>query len=322
MGTKLGAISSIIAQKAPTARPEEFIRYGYTEKHVPIYLHRPTGKRYVANGALPGRKIPPEHVGMALMMFYNGQSITKISRTLEPVFDTSKPSKASVYEWVTDYTKLAKDAVAKQRPHTGDRWVGDELVVRVGGQKVWVWTVMDIKTRYILASHISRTRTISDVVSLFREARARAGKPPKSILTDKMTAYPDGIERVFGSEVKHVQSQGMTSATNNNLAERLMGTIRERTKIMRGMKSLRTAQMVMGGWDIHYNYFRPHMALKDKTPAEAGELERPFTTWEDVARRDVRPFSQERLREGHALKSGALRARHVFRTRRKPGSLA
>jgi len=282
-----------------------YIRYG-TYKGKQIWLDKATGIRNVDNGALPGRKTPPQHVGAALMAFYDGMSITKIARHQEPIFDTNVPSSATIYEWVRDYTALAKSKVAEDRPHTGDRWVGDELVTRIGGEKLWVWSVMDIKTRYILASHISRTRTITDVRTLFSEAARRAGKLPKTILTDKMTAYPDGIERVFGSTVRHVQSQGMTSETNNNLAERLMGTIRERTKIMRGMKSLRTAEMVMEGWDFNYNYFRPHMALRGKTPAEVGKLERPFKNWEDVARQDVRPFSRARVLQEQRLRTEPL----------------
>ena len=288
-------VATVIRSKMPSAKIEDFIKYG-TRKGKQVYLHKPSGKQYTANGALPGRKTPPEHVGAALMAFYDGMSITQIARHQEPIFDTNIPSTATIYEWVRDYTALAQSKVAGDRPETGDRWVADELVTRIGGEKLWVWTVMDIKTRFILASHISRTRTITDARELFSEAARRAGKLPKTILTDRMTAYPDGIERVFGRDVKHVQSQGIRSATNNNLAERLMGTIRARTKIMRGMKSLSTAQMVMDGWDINYNYFRPHLALQKRTPAVVGGIKRPFKNWEDVARMDVREFSHARAR--------------------------
>ena len=320
-------IAAIIAQKMPTARPEEFIRYGYSTANFPIYLHKPTGQRFVGNGALPGRKIPPEQVGMALQSFYTGTSITKVSRNLVPAFDTSAPSKASIYEWIVDYSKLASSRVAHDKPRTGDKWVADELVARIGGGKVWVWTVMDTDTRYILASHLSHTRTIADAEALFRQAKERAGRQPKSIVTDKLAAYPEGIERVFGGDVKHALSQGLQSPGNNNMMERLNGSIRERTKVMRGMKSVRTAEIVLDGWNTYYNYMRPHMGLDNKTPANAAKLETPFTNWEDVARMDARPFSErrilreERLRQAPVIKERPMLRDKTFAPRRRKGHL-
>jgi len=298
----------------PHCAKGSLVRNG-TRNGVQRYLCPKCGMSYTANGALPGRKIPPEQVGMALQSFYTGTSITKVSRNIVPAFDTSAPSKASIYEWIVDYSKLAKSKVAHDKPRTGDKWVADELVARIGGGKVWVWTVMDTDTRYILASHLSRTRTIPDAEALFREANERAGRQPKSIVTDKLAAYYEGIERVFGGDVKHVLSQGLQSPDNNNMMERLNGSIRERTKVMRGMKSVRTAEIVLDGWNTYYNYMRPHMGLDNKTPAQVAKLETPFTNWEDVARMDARPFSERRvLREERLRQSPALRERPVLRT--------
>lgn len=45
-----------------------------------------------------------------------------------------------------------------------------------------------------------------------------------------------------------------------------MGEERDREKTMRGLKIQNTA--VLSGYQIYHNYFRPHEALKGKTPAE------------------------------------------------------
>ena len=105
---------------------------------------------------------------------------------------------------------------------------------------------------------------------------------PKYIITDRLRAYMEGIERVFGGETVHVQSQGMTTASHNNVIERFHGTLKQRTKVMRGMKSPETARIVLGGWLIHYNYFRPHEGLRGKTPAEAALVEFPYKSWKDI----------------------------------------
>jgi len=38
---------------------------------------------------------------------------------------------------------------------------------------------------------------------------------------------------------------------------------------MRGLKDEPTARTIIDGFRIYYNFIRPHMALKGKTPAEA-----------------------------------------------------
>lgn len=290
-----------------------FIRYG-TYKGKQIWLDKATGIRHVDNGALPGRKTRPEQVGAAVGLFYSGLSINEISRNQVPIFDTSAPSKATVYEWVTDYTKLALKEANGFKAQTGNTWVCDEQMQKIGGKKAWVWTVMDVDTRYILASHISPTRTIRDVVVLFGEAKRNSANLPKRVITDGMPAYPDGIERVFGGNVRHVTSGGIRAETNNNLSERLQGTIRQRTKVMRGMHSPETARMVMDGWTLHYNYFRLHEALGNKTPASKADIQSPFANWEDVARMDVRPFARDRAireqrRRERRLPTASLRVR-------------
>ena len=39
---------------------------------------------------------------------------------------------------------------------TGDEWVADKMVVRVGMQNFWLWHLMDSDSRHILATHLSR----------------------------------------------------------------------------------------------------------------------------------------------------------------------
>ena len=59
---------------------------------------------------------------------------------------------------------------------------------------------------------------------------------------------------------------------NNNVIERLHGTIRERNKVMRGLGNNGSAPGVLEGFKIYYNFIRPHMGLNGRTPAEAANL--------------------------------------------------
>jgi hypothetical protein len=38
----------------------------------------------------------------------------------------------------------------------------------------------------------------------------------------------------------------------------------------------------MEGWLVQYNLFRPHMSLKDRTPAQLADIQAKFKNWKDV----------------------------------------
>ena len=115
-------------------------------------------------------------------------------------------------------------------------------------------------------------------------ARERADNPPRQIKTDGLRSYRDAVPRAFPTRpVKPGVSQGIKSEINNNLSERLQGTIRDRDKTLRGLKARETGQAYVDGLALHYNYFRPHESLKGKRPAEAAGAELPFKDWADVA---------------------------------------
>lgn len=48
------------------------------------------------------------------------------------------------------------------------------------------------------------------------------------------------------------------------------GEIRDREKVMRGLKKSETP--ILSGYRIYHNYMRPHLALDGKTPAEASGI--------------------------------------------------
>ncbi|NIN53061.1 MAG: transposase, partial [Nitrososphaeria archaeon] len=52
----------------------------------------------------------------------------------------------------------------------------------------------------------------------------------------------------------------MSKRENNNMVERLQGTIRERDKVLRGLKEVEDESKVIDGFRIYYNFIRPHSA--------------------------------------------------------------
>lgn len=52
--------------------------------------------------------------------------------------------------------------------------------------------------------------------------------------------------------------------------ERLNGEIRDREKVMRGLKKMDTP--ILEGYKIYHNFVRPHQALDGKTPADIASI--------------------------------------------------
>jgi hypothetical protein len=67
---------------------------------------------------------------------------------------------------------------------------------------------------------------------------------------------------------QHVKLKSIREGTNNNIVERLHGTIRERTKVIRGSDNDKLAENLLEVNRIYYNYLGSHQVLKGKTPAE------------------------------------------------------
>jgi putative transposase len=58
---------------------------------------------------------------------------------------------------------------------------------------------------------------------------------------------------------------------NSNKIGRMNGEIRDREKIMRGLKKMDTP--ILKGYEIFHNYIRIHQGLDGKTPSEACGIE-------------------------------------------------
>ena len=112
--------------------------------------------------------------------------------------------------------------------------------------------------------------------------KKRADKTPKVVITDKLRAYIDGIELAFGSDTEHRQGGAFNVKNSTSLIERFHNTLKERTKVMRDLRNKDTLKRFTDGWLVHYNFFRPNMALNDKTPASMAGLSYECQDWADV----------------------------------------
>ncbi len=280
--------------KCPYCDSEKLAKWGTTSEGNQRYrCGSDSCKRtFLDTGTLNGRRMDPDMVGSAIRDYFTGKSYKQIAEGLQEEYDLKKePSKATVFEWVRDYTDEALKQMEGHKAKTSGHWVADELELKVnktGKAKAYIWNVMDSKTRYLLASYLTPRRDAAAARVVLRKAALAADKPPKTIKTDRLRSYIKPIKDVF-PEAKHIQSQGVHAEINNNLSERVQGTFRDRLKTLRQLDGIETGNHYLDGWMLNYNMFRKHEALDNRTPGEAAKVNPPFKEWADVVKAEAAP---------------------------------
>jgi putative transposase len=221
------------------------VRYGRANA-VQYWWCKDCKRKFADNDALAEMKTPIMQIGSALSMYYRGVSIDEIRGHLDQQYNNC-PSSSTIYDWICRFKTEAINKAREYKPNVGDVWVADETMVDVGGNRVWFWDLIDIKTRFLLASHMSFQRTTRYAQGLVEKGAERAGRVPKVIIIDKLYAYLDGIELAFGADTKHIQSREFSVQPNTNIIERFHGTLKSRTKVMRGLKTPETALLMLDG---------------------------------------------------------------------------
>lgn len=259
---------------------EHIIKYG-KYKDVQYYLCKDCKRKFTGTGNIPKMQYSTSKVADVLNMYYEGMSLKEIRRNFIQQHN-DYISDATAFNWVKRFTELAVKECSQYKPQVGSVWVADETVIDIDGKNVWLWDIIDTKTRFLIATHMSFTRTRQDAQALMKKAYLKTGKIPRIIYTDKLRAYLDGIELTFGGDTQHRQGGPFDVESNTNIIERMHGTIKSRTKVMRGLHTLESAKQYIAGWLVHYNFFRPHMSLKDRTPAQVADIQMPFRHWKDI----------------------------------------
>lgn len=240
-------------------------------------------------------KYSPEMITLTLDLYFSGMSYNKIARTLNDNFSMNLGA-ASVYRWAKRFVPMISKYVNNLAPQLSDTWAADELFVKMkGGIKIqkskgmaYLWNVMDKKTRFLLASKLSERRDMDGALNALSEAVQNAhDQKPLTLHTDALRSYAEALPYAFGSRSgapDHIAKCGIVKPhANNNRIERLNGTLRERVKVQRGWKTMKT--QLAEGARINYNFIKPHMALNGQTPAQKAGLDRE--TWMSLLKKSL-----------------------------------
>jgi transposase-like protein len=250
------------------------IRYG-KEADKQVFKCKDCDRKFVIDEGFKKMRYEPKIITISLDLYFKGTSLRKISNHLKQFYDLNVHF-STLYRWISKYVELIGKYADSLVPQLSGKLHADEMKLRCAGDWVWLWNIMDKDTRFLLASTISKNREVEDARKAFRTAKERAKQKPLSITTDGLQSYNDAFKKEFftlrNPRTEHIHSAGIRATRkNNNIVERLNGTVRERNKVMRGLKNEETA--ITKGFEIYYNFIRPHQALNGKTPAEKCGIE-------------------------------------------------
>ncbi len=165
----------------------------------------------------------------------------------------------TIYRWVQRFTPLFLDAARPCRHGTGDQWFVDETCVKVAGRWIYLYRAIDqfgqvidvlaAEKRDLATSHRFFTRVLEQALQ------------PTEVTTDRAPAYLRVLDELLPA-ARHVLAQYA-----NNPIETDHGRLKSRLRPMRGLKRLRSAQVISAGHAFIQNLRRGHYELAtDVTP--------------------------------------------------------
>ncbi|MGB8035407.1 MAG: DDE-type integrase/transposase/recombinase [Nitrososphaeraceae archaeon] len=211
----------------------------------------------------------PQGITTAMQLYFSGESLRNTARSIRLI--GMNVTHQTIYNWIKKYVGLMRKYLEQIIPNVGDAWRTDELFLKVKGDMKYLYALMDDETRFWIAQQVADTKYTANINPLFREGKELTDKRPNTLISDGAPNFNDAFKKEFYTNtnpktihIKHIRLQG---DHNNNKMERFNGEVRDREKVMRGLKKADTP--ILTGYQIYHNYMRPHQGLDGKTPAEA-----------------------------------------------------
>ena len=256
------------------------------------YFCKDCNKRFVIDDGFFKMKNAPQKVTLCLDLFYRGISTRKVQEHLQ-AFYPHNSSNVSIYKWIVKYSKMIAGFTEKLKLKVGKEIQIDEMEFGSRGKKTHGWFIdsIDTTSRFMIASSFAKTREQEELKKVIMKAKQKTENQITICTTDGYTAYPDAVKKVFGfSNITHKCNVFHNKVTQlkgegfNHKVERMHSNIRARTKTFRGFHgSTNSANAVMRGLEIYYNFIRKHQAI-NCCPYELAvpELKLGLNKWLDL----------------------------------------
>ncbi|RSM38889.1 IS6 family transposase, partial [Actinoplanes sp. ATCC 53533] len=140
-----------------------------------------------------------------------------------------------------------------------DRWFVDETYVKVNGVWRYVYRAVD-QYGQVIDVLVSMRRDAQAARRFFRRALATLKVMPSEVVTDAAPVYPAVLDELIPSAWHHVERYA------NNRIEADHGQLKHRLRPMRGLRTDRTAGVVIAGHAFMQNLRRGHYEIGLEVP--------------------------------------------------------
>jgi transposase-like protein len=267
-------------------------RYGDIQR----FKCKDCGSRFSVNLGFERMKSSPEAITQAMQLYFTGESLRNVQKFLR--LQGVNVSHVAIYKWIGKYVKLMSRYLDKLTPSLSETWRADELWVKVKGDMKYLFAMMDDETRFWIAQEVADSKTKHDARNLFIKSYKVAEKVPAVLITDGLPSYHRAWKKFYAWRTtpyktpRHIREITLKGTVHNNKMERMNGEVRDREKVMRGLKRMDTP--ILKGYQIYHNFVRPHEALNGQTPSERARIkvegENKWLTLIQNARRESDPY--------------------------------
>jgi len=237
------------------------------------YSCKECGKRFTMNLGFEHMGATPRAITSAMQLYFTGESFRNVQKFLR--LQGVNVSHVTVYNWITKYVGLMERYLKEFTPKVSDTWRTDEMYVKFSGNMKYLFAMMDDETRFRISQMVSDHKGTDDVRPMFREAIEVTGKIPNTLISDGASNFNEAFRAEFkvpsydfkGAKVPtHIREIRLAGVVHNNKMERQNGEVRDREKVMRGLKN--PDSPIIAGFQIFHNYIREHEGLDGDTPAD------------------------------------------------------
>jgi transposase-like protein len=159
----------------------------------------------------------------------------------------------TLFRWVQRFTPLLMQAARPCRHAASGRWFVDETYVKMSGVWRYVYRAVDDGGQ-VIDVYVAARRDVAAARRFFTTA-ITAQSTPDEVVTDLAQALETVIEEVAPHAFHNTEQYA------NNRVECDHGRLKARLRPMRGLKTDRTAQVVIAGHAFMQNVRRGHYEL-------------------------------------------------------------
>ncbi len=249
------------------------------------YFCKSCSKKFIPKTPFYRMRNHPKKITLCLDLFYKGVSTREIQSHLQ-AFYPHNCDHSNIYRWVKKYSLMISKYTDKLKIKAHSEIQIDEMEFNrrkshkasLGNERNWFIDCIDTRTKFLVSAEYFQTREQKEIIKVLKLAKTKTQSQVSIITSDGYNAYPRAIQKTFTLKCKsntgkfgvvHNQVNASRGDGFNYPIERFHNSVRQRTQNFRGFHgSVESANALLKGFEVYYNFIRKHQSLQGRTPSE------------------------------------------------------